>query len=151
MRLVMRNTTFPRELQRAFTLIELMIVVAIIGILAAIATAAYENYVARAQMTEALSLGGGLKTVVGRASWERGSLTGINSGSDGILVAASYTGKYVSQVDVADGVITATMKATANARVANQTLTLTPTAMGGSLMWACSSTAEPKYLPSDCR
>jgi len=151
MRRVMRNTTFPKKLQRAFTLIELMIVVAIIGILAAIATAAYENYVARAQIAEALSLGGGLKTVVGRVLWEKGALTGINSGADGIPVAASYTGKYVSQVGVADGVITATMKATASARIANKTLTLTPTSMGGSLVWACSSTAESKYLPSDCR
>jgi type IV pilus assembly protein PilA len=151
MRQATRNKTFPRDVQQAFTLIELMIVVAIIGILAAIATAAYENYVARAQMTEALSLSGGLKTIVGRASWEKGALTGVNSGDDGIPAAASYTGKYVSQVEVVDGVITATIKATANTRIANKTLTLAPTPMGGSLMWACSSNAEPKYLPSDCR
>lgn len=146
-----RIQAIPKHCQRAFTLIELMIVVAIIGILAAIAIPAYSNYIARAQLTEAFSLAGGLKTVVGRISWEKGGLAGVNSGADEIAIKTSYIGKYVSQVEVVGGVITATMKATAHAGIANETLTFSPISMTGSLAWKCSSSAEPKYLPKECQ
>ena len=143
-----------KKLQQGFTLIELMIVVAIIGILAAIAIPAYQDYVARAQVSEAATLMDGLKTPVADAFTALGTLTGVNSGGNGIAAAASVTGKYTATVAVANGVMTGTLKTAAqgvSAKVAATTLTLTPTDRGGSLEWACSGTMDAKFRPAACR
>ncbi|MBS0601627.1 MAG: prepilin-type N-terminal cleavage/methylation domain-containing protein, partial [Proteobacteria bacterium] len=87
-----------RKAQQGFTLIELMIVVAIIGILAAIAIPAYQDYTARAQVSEAINLSGGLKATIADIYVNKGALTTADSGSDGLPAAASVTGKYVSTV-----------------------------------------------------
>ena len=71
--------------------------------------------------------------------------------ADGIPAAASVTGKYVTGVAVVDGVITATYGGDANANLAGNTLTLTPTDNGGSLSWACTSSAADNYVPAACR
>jgi len=144
-----------KKVQQGFTLIELMIVVAIIGILAAIALPAYQDYIARAQTSEALSLGDGLKTVIGEAYANNGSFTDVSDGANGVPPAGTITGKYVSSVAVTDGVIVATFGGAASAKLAAGTITLTPTAPttddGGSITWACTSSLADKYVPQACR
>lgn len=140
-----------RKMQKGFTLIELMIVVAIIGILAAVALPAYQDYTIRAQASEGLSLASGVKIQVADAFADKGELAGIDSGTMGIPAANTITGKYTSQVAVADGVITATYGNDANAKLATKTLSLTPTDNAGSMSWVCASNADTKYIPQACR
>jgi len=128
-----------------------MIVVAIIGILAAIAIPAYQDYIARSQMTEAMSLASGLKTNVTETYTQVGAFTDIASGSFGIPAAADVSGSYVDNVEVAAGIITATMKASGiSAGIQGATLVLTPADNGGTIGWTCSSSAAQKYVPKAC-
>ena len=147
------------SIQKGFTLIELMIVVAITGILAAIAIPAYQDYIARSQMSEALSLASGLKTSVAEGFAQDGKCP--TNGTAGIADATAINGKYVKQV-VAGGTGTATggctIEATMQAAnvstgIQNKTLTLTlgTAAAGGSVSWGCKSSAEDKYLPKVCQ
>ena len=141
-----------KAIQKGFTLIELMIVVAIIGILAAIALPAYQDYTARAQMSEALILADGQKGAVTEYYADKGVFPGSNA-SAGIAAASDISGKYVAQVAVGtSGVITATMKASqVAAGITGTTLSLTPTASSGAVKWACTSSAQNKYVPAACR
>ena len=140
--------------QRGFTLIELMIVVAIIAILAAIAIPAYQNYLIRAQVSEGMSLAGGAKSAI----WDFVSYTGRfppSNESAGLASEGSITGKYVSLVNVTGGEITVTFGAAANTAITTagkNTLVLSPSTTAGSILWTCTpSTVDPKYLPSSCR
>ena len=142
------------KLQKGFTLIELMIVVAIIGILAAIAIPAYQDYIARSQASEALNLAGGVKATVADIYSNEGVFTNADSGSLGLPTAASVTGKYVASVGVTDGVITATMNATGVANgLGGDTIILSPDASsGGSIEWVCTGgTMDDKFRPANCR
>jgi len=147
----------PKQTEAGFTLIELMIVIAIIGILAAIAIPAYQNYVIRAQVSEAFSLIDGMKNQIGDVYADEGQITTMNSGFFGIPVASTVSGRYVSQVEVVSGTIIATMSNQANAKVRSLVLSLAPdtTNTTGSIKWSCDSAAGTSipndYLPKACR
>ncbi|MFL6639168.1 MAG: pilin [Paraburkholderia graminis] len=140
--------------QQGFTLIELMIVVAIIAILAAIALPAYQDYVARSQVSEGMSLASGAKTAVAEYYANYADFAGANNSAVGVATAASIKGKYVSQVVIAAGKITATYGATgASAKILGGTMTLSPVDNQGSISWTCKGggLVTSKYLPSSCR
>src|SRR5688572_13556895 len=115
-----------KTVQKGFTLIELMIVVAIIGILAAIAIPAYSDYTIRAQVTEGLNLASSAKSAVSETYGSNGTWPTTNSGA-GIDAAGNIKGKYVTSVGVGNGgLITITFGGQANAKIATNTLALTP-------------------------
>ena len=140
-----------KAIQKGFTLIELMIVIAIIGILAVVALPAYQDYTARAQVSEALTLAEGQKSAVTEYRSDRGAWPTTNTEAG---VASSISGKYVASVQVgADGIITATMKsANVNNDIKGKTLILTPTDQNGSFTWTCDEgDIAQKFRPSTCR
>ncbi len=162
-----------KQVQKGFTLIELMIVVAIIGILAAIAIPAYQDYTVRAQVTEGLNLAGDLKAAVAEDFANTG-IWAVDEVALG-LVEDEKTGKYVADVDVDGGTIVITYGLQANATAlgaGQETLTLTPMVSANQdVIWLCGYHAAPagaqdpasgaatavatnvlpKYLPSNCR
>ena len=144
-----------KKKQQGFTLIELMIVVAIIGILAAIAIPAYQDYTIRAQVSEGLKLSGGAKTAVTEYYQDRGAMPTAN-GMAGLADKDEIQGKYVAQVEVgAGGVIDMQFGNDAHAVIESKSIQLTPdTTQAGSVQWSCASASteiENKHLPAACR
>ncbi len=160
-----------RRHQRGFTLIELMIVVAIIGILASLAISAYQTYTVRAQITEGLNFAAGAKVPIVDAYTQSG-IAPADRPSAGMTPAPTDTrGNYTSQVDVVDGRIDVTFGGTrAHASIFGQTLSLTPyQTPGDTVVWRCgyaaapggillpggaahqNPTVQPRYLPVACR
>jgi type IV pilus assembly protein PilA len=139
--------------QQGFTLIELMIVVAIIGILAAIAIPAYQDYTIRAQVSEGINLAAGAKAAVTEFTQDRGNFP-TNNLNAGIAPPGDISGKYVGTVTVAGGVITVNYANDAHALLTGNNLMLSPFTNAGSVEWTCSSTdasIQPRHLPAACR
>ena len=135
-----------QKVQKGFTLIELMIVVAIIGILAAVALPAYQDYTVRAKVSEVILAASGAKTTITEAAATLGSLPASGTVS---VVINNQVSKYVSGV-VWTTLVTAT--ATGDAAISTSTITLTPTlATTGQITWVCGGTIAAKYRPASCQ
>jgi type IV pilus assembly protein PilA len=157
------------KLQKGFTLIELMIVVAIIGILAAIAIPAYQDYTIRAQVSEGMNMAAAAKAAVAESYLNRGTAPANRTQAGMTATATDTAGKYVESVEVEDGLITVEYGNEANQNIMGNTLTLTPyISVDRSVSWRCGNaiaptanvmpgttyvapTVEAQYLPSACR
>jgi len=159
-----------KKMQKGFTLIELMIVVAIIAILAAIALPAYQDYTIRSQAAEGLSLAAAPKTAIAESFVNRGAWPADREEAGLSATATDTTGQYVASVEVTDGEIIVTYGGNANTKIAGDTLVFTPyETTDGGVAWQCSSatpgpvpagtvatgptagTLEAKYAPAQCR
>jgi type IV pilus assembly protein PilA len=159
-----------KSIQKGFTLIELMIVVAIIGILAAIAIPAYQDYLIRSQVSEGLTMAAAAKAGVSEYYANKGDWPSTNSAA-GMGAASDIQGKYVRSIEVNDGGITVTYGNKINAKLLGSTVGLTPgNSVNGDVIWKCGRAGTPsgwsgnattatdgstsvagKYLPSSCR
>ncbi|HEZ0769440.1 TPA: pilin [Neisseria meningitidis] len=157
-------------LQKGFTLIELMIVIAIVGILAAVALPAYQDYTARAQVSEAILLAEGQKSAVTEYYLNHGEWPANNNSAGVASTPSDIKGKYVEKVEVKNGVVTATMLSSGvNKEIKGKKLSLWAKRQDGSVKWFCgqpvqrdanakdevTKTADneinTKHLPSTCR
>ncbi|GFL34937.1 pilin [Neisseria gonorrhoeae] len=161
-------------LQKGFTLIELMIVIAIVGILAAVALPAYQDYTARAQVSEAILLAEGQKSAVTEYYLNNGEWPENNTSAGVASPATDIKGKYVKEVEVKNGVVTATMNPSGvNNEIKNKKLSLWAKRENGSVKWFCGQPVkradnagkaddvtvadaagkeiDTKHLPSTCR
>ncbi len=138
-----------KRVQQGFTLIELMIVVAIIGILAAVALPAYQDYTTRAKVSEVLLMAAPAKLAVSETSSSGGGLASVTQANSGYVFPGAT--KYVpaNGVTIADGG-TITVQSAVPGAAGN--IVLTPTDVGsGQLKWACTTTIATKFVPAECR
>lgn len=148
------------KLQKGFTLIELMIVIAIIGILAAIAIPAYQDYTIRSKVSEGLNMAGAAKLAVAETFDSQGTFMSSN-GSYGLPAAASISATYVSAIDAAvssadNGFIRIIYKTISTGKVdSGDYVELQPdTSQPGAMAWTCTSpgnSIDPRFLPANCR
>jgi type IV pilus assembly protein PilA len=161
-----------KKLQKGFTLIELMIVVAIIGILAAIAIPAYQDYTIRAQVSEGMTLAAAAKAAVAETFLNTGDAPANRTVAGMTDTSTDTFGKYVTAVNVINGLIEVTYGNEANAKIEDETLELIPwTTPDDSITWQCGFAPNPgnnaavmhtgqaandtglesRYLPAACR
>jgi type IV pilus assembly protein PilA len=142
-------------IQKGFTLIELMIVVAIIGILAAVAIPAYQDYTVKAKIQEAVNLSSPHRAALGIACSE-GEMgvagLGVTQTDLGLAAATNYNAKYTTSIaalgaSTTSGTVTLTMKTIGNAVAANQTIIYTGTCAPGGMTWTVSGTVATKFRP----
>ena len=138
-----------KRVQQGFTLIELMIVVAIIGILAAIAIPAYQDYTIRAKVSEALNMASAAKASVSEFRLSMNRWPAVNA-SAGVSPAGSIKSKYVNSLTIAAGVITVAVNPTSTGAGAGNVV-LTPSFANSTVDWTCTGTIPRKYLPANCR
>ena len=142
-----------KKLQQGFTLIELMIVIAILGILMAIAIPAYQDYTVRAKVSEGLNVAGAAKLAVAESFQTNGKWPASNASAGLPQNEASISGNNVSKVAVNESMITITYSGDTN--IQNKTIDLKASNKGGSVAWKCSTGATngvaTKYLPANCR
>ena len=137
--------------KNGFTLIELMIVVAIIGTLAALAIPAYQNYLVRAQISEGLNLSGPLKNGITAYHEQFGAFPTDNAEA-GLPAPVSYLGNYVAAISVNDAVISILYGNDANAQINGRSVTVTAASNAGSVSWTCAGAGiATTLLPSSCR
>ena len=141
-----------KQIQQGFTLIELMIVVAIIGILAAVAIPAYQDYTIKAKLQEATNLSNPHRTSLGIACSEGNLSAATQQTTLGLSTARSYQGKYTSQVAAvgtaaATGTVTITLKAIGTAVNLEDTITYTGTCTAGGMTWGVTSGLPSKFWP----
>ncbi|HGJ8527963.1 TPA: pilin, partial [Neisseria gonorrhoeae] len=137
-------------LQKGFTLIELMIVIAIVGILAAVALPAYQDYTARAQVSEAILLAEGQKSAVTGYYLNNGKWPSDNSAAGVASSPSDIKGKYVKQVEVNNGVVTATMKSDGvNKEIQGKKLSLWARRENGSVKWFCGRPVQRDKAVTD--
>jgi type IV pilus assembly protein PilA len=139
-----------KSVQKGFTLIELMIVIAIIGILAAIAIPAYQNYTIRAEVSEANSIVGGVETAFDDCYSNKGTAKAACNNLTAVGISSSIQGTYVSTVAMTDGVITVTYnKTTANKNIQGLNMTFAAYASpNGDISWICSGVATANAPPA---
>ena len=141
-----------RTSEQGFTLIELMIVVAIIGILAAVAIPAYQDYTIRAQVTEGLTLASPVKVAIAEFYAQAGEWPDDNEDA-GLSDKHDIMGKYTEHISVKNNVIEIKYEYDANIAIHKQKILLTATGHVGSISWDCASAGviPPNYLPPVCR
>ncbi len=135
-----------KSIQKGFTLIELMIVVAIIGILAAIAIPAYQDYTIRAQVSEGLSLASDIKAGVAEYMAQTGDwpLDLVEAGMGSTAVLSDKSGRYVDSLEVANGTITITYGKDANTKIQDLVLAIQPLVNeNGDVVWMCGKSDQP--------
>ena len=141
-----------KAIQKGFTLIELMIVIAILGILAVIAFPAYQDYTIRAKVSEGLNLAAPAKLAVAETAASLGGLSGVTAANSGYTFPTTGT-KYVASIAIANGgAITVTTKNTGATKQPIFVLTPTQANSESPVEWACTyKNSEAKHVPANCR